>query len=544
MIMADFETTVGETTKVWLWGALNILNDAFEWGTTIEGFIDYIHDEESVVFFHNLKFDGMFLLDYYLKQGIVPINPNDKIADNQLKCIISDMGIFYKIDVLYQTKVEYRDSFKLIPLDVASIPKAFNLSISKLSMNYEEHKTDDDNEPTDDDLSYLYNDCKIVKDALRIMLDRQMNKITLGSNALAWYKRTCENFKRKFPRLTPIEDRDIRQSYKGGWCYCNPQYVKKKVGAGRVYDVNSMYPWAMRYNTLPYGMPVYFTGPYNDDPLFPLWVACIRIDCKIKDGLYPCIQLKNNPRYIETEYISDTEGPTIMTITSIDYKLIKDTYNIRYEEWIGGYKFRASNSLFNEYIDYWYGQKETHDREGNKAMKTIDKFMLNMLYGKFGSNPKKDVKIPYIEKDMVKFKRLEMPEKYDGYVAVASFITSYCRDKIIRAANACGSRFLYADTDSLHILGNDEPDIEIDSYKLGAFKLESEFTEAMYYRPKLYIETINGKLDKKAGGLPAKCRDKLTYETLREGSVFNGKLLPKTVPGGVVLVPHDYVIRG
>lgn len=543
LIMCDFETTIGESSEVWLWGAMDILTLDFEWGTSIETFIEYIHDYDSIAYFHNLKFDGMFLLDYYLKHGIKPVT-DKKINYNEMKCIISDTGLFYQIIVSCETRIEYRDSLKLIPLSVAEIPKAYGINISKLEMDYSEHITGGENEPTDDDLLYLRHDCEIVARALKVMIDQGMNRLTLGSNALAWYKKCNEDFKKYFPKLTPIEDKDIRRAYKGGWTYCNPKYQRQMVGAGSVFDVNSMYPWAMRYNRLPFGHPVYFEGKYKADKLYPLWIACIEIDCKIKEGCFPSIQLKNNPRYISTEYIQETDGPTLLYVTNIDFELIKDTYNIRSLKWIAGYKFMAKTDMFDTYIDHWYSEKEKHGKEGNAGLKTIDKFMLNMLYGKFGTNPRKDLKVPYIDDNMVKFRIVEMPEKYDGYIPVAAFITSYCRDKIIRAAVACGDRFLYADTDSLHILGAEEPDIEIDPYRLGAFKKESEFSEAMYYRPKLYIETINGKLEKKAGGLPAACRDNLTYETMVEGATFEGKLMPKTVPGGVVLVPHDYVIRG
>lgn len=543
-LSCDFETTIGDKTNVWLWGAVDIETLDFEYGYSIESFIDFIHEEKSMAYFHNLKFDGMFLIDYYLRNEITPILPGEKLSDNTMKCIISDQGQFYNIDVSRETIVEYRDSLKLIPLPVEKIPKAFGLKAKKLSMDYTSHEYGLEYTPTDDDIDYVKADCTIVAMALSIMFKNGMDKLTLGSCALAWYKDNTPNYKKLFPELTPQEDMDIRRAYKGGWTYCNPVYQKQLISNGIVLDVNSMYPWAMRFNQLPYGKPLFFTGEYKPDNLYPLWVCCINIDIELKPGCFPSIQLKNNPRYIDTEYIVKTDGPTLLYVTNIDYQLIVDTYDIKSIDWICGYKFAASSSLFSYYVDHWYAEKEKDTELKNDGKRTIDKYMLNMLYGKFGSNPHKDIKLPYIEDDIVKFKRIEMPLKYNAYIPVATFITSYCRDKIIRAAISCGDRFLYADTDSLHIMGNDYPDIDIDEYRLGAFKVESKFTASMYYRSKLYIETIDGKDHKKAGGLPEKCRGPLTYETMHDGATFSGKLLPKTVPGGVVLVPHDYQIRG
>lgn len=540
--VADFETTIGERTNVWLWGIIWLDTMKFEWGTSIESFIEYVHEVNSIIYFHNLKFDGMFLLDFYLKSGLTVSLENTK-ENNTIVPIISDSGKFYKITAQYKTKVEYRDSLKLIPLPVEVISKAYGLDAFKLQMDYKAHKYGEENEPTDDDIDYLHNDCYIVAKAISILLNEGMSKLTVGSNALAWYKENQQLYDKLFPQLTPEQDTDIRKAYKGAWCYCNPVYQGKKVGVGRVYDVNSMYPWAMRCNPMPIGKPIYFEGEYTEDEAFPLWVATLRITCKVKPGKYPCIQLKNNPFFVATEFLQEIADPSILHITSVDWDLINECYDINSVEWICGYKFMKRDDVFNLYVDHWYEQKAVHTQEHNKGLRELDKLMLNNLYGKFGSNPIKDLKEPYLENEMVKFKHVERPKKYDGYVPIAAFITAYCRQKIVHDANTLGDRFLYADTDSLHCLGDYDTDLEIHETKLGAYKHESTFTEAMYYRPKMYIETIDGKLDKKAGGLPKAARGKLDYSTLRRGSEFDGKLRPVTKPGGVVLEETTYIIR-
>ena len=58
---ADFETTTDkDDCRVWAWGVCDIANPStFIYGNTIDTFIDFMKDSNnSVFYFHNLKFDG------------------------------------------------------------------------------------------------------------------------------------------------------------------------------------------------------------------------------------------------------------------------------------------------------------------------------------------------------------------------------------------------------------------------------------------------------------------------------------------------------
>lgn len=301
----------------------------------------------------------------------------------------------------------------------------------------------------------------------------------------------------------------------------------------------------MKNKMLPYGDPVAYNGEYIKDDLYPLFIHCFKARIKIKRGKYPSLQLKHSLYFRETEYIVDSEIQVIFHLTSVDYELMLENYNVYELEHIGGYKFKGSVGIFADYVNAWYNQKEQADKEGNSGMKQIAKLYLNGLYGKEGSNPIKRKKKPYYDKelDIVRFTQGKEDIINTGYVPVASFITSWARDIIIRAANACGNRFLYADTDSLHVLGSKPPKIWIDRYELGAFKEESSFDKALYLRSKCYIEEQDGKLDIKLAGLPDKCRDQVNFDTMKVGTEFKGKLLPRVVPGGVVLKETIFKIR-
>ncbi|MFX3691185.1 hypothetical protein ACJBQV_10245, partial [Streptococcus suis] len=84
-------------------------------------------------------------------------------------------------------------------------------------------------------------------------------------------------------------------------------------------------------------------------------------------------------------------------------------------------------------------------------------------------------KIPVLEDNRVKLILGDLQTREPVYTAVGVFITSYARNITVRAAQQNFDRFIYADTDSLHLLGTELPDIDIHPTRMGAWKQESVF---------------------------------------------------------------------
>ena len=106
------------------------------------------------------------------------------------------------------------------------------------------------------------------------------------------------------------------------------------------------------------------------------------------------------------------------------------------------------------------------------------------------------------------------------YLPIASFITSYARDVLIEAVNSVYDRFLYCDTDSIHILGYEPPNIPIHEKDLGYWKFEGKFINAKYIGAKRYAELIeneNGetKWDIKCCGVSSDIIVKYTVTTFK-----------------------------
>ena len=312
---ADFETCVWleDETFVWAWATCEIGNESnFNYGNTIESFIEYVKSQKSAQwYFHNLKFDGEFIINYLLENGFKWVEDKKDYQDNTFSTIISDLGQFYNIDVIFKKmnkkyiKASFFDSLKIIPFSVKDIAKSFNLPISKLEIDYMKPRKRN-HKLTTQEIEYIKNDVTIVAMALKTLFDKGLTKMTSASNAISDYKKILGTnaFRHFFPELDIKIDEDIRSAYKGGFTYVNNLYKEKEVGSGVTLDVNSLYPSVMYEKELPFGEPVFFEGKYQEDKVRPLYIQRITCSFKIKENKIPTIQIKNNKFFfIGNEYL-------------------------------------------------------------------------------------------------------------------------------------------------------------------------------------------------------------------------------------------------
>lgn len=589
-VVADLETTTTpEDVRAWAVCAVDIdTSETVFMANNLTDFMEWLKDKNTVCYYHNLRFDGEYVLSWLLTHSY---RYSDKHLPGTFDTLITDDGVFYSITVYFEKlnkkwkKVTFYDSLKKLPFKVSVIAKAFELEDEKGSIDYDEYRPEG-HELTEEEKDYIVKDCRIVSQALKIQMEKGLTRMTNASDAMGWYKAMIgkSRFEKWFPVL-PVElDADLRRAYKGGFTYLNPKHKNARGYKGLVFDVNSLYPSVMYEKVLPYGYPVYFEGEPEEDERYPLYIVRIRCDFKIKPGHIPCIQLKNNKAFVETEYLTTSNGEIVeMTLTNVDLQLFKDHYKIGYYEVINGYRFKGTTGMFKDYIDYWMEIKEN----STGALRQLAKLMLNSLYGKFATNPKAYKKACYLdEKGLVRYEvvkdeetakkyGLRPPELRDPvYTAMGAFITAYAREKTIRSAQSVYDRFIYADTDSLHLIGEDIPEgLEVHPSHLGKWKHEGSFIDSKYIRAKTYMETMreskdNTKLKTYAkilcktfevwreadrilwhdtkvtcAGMPDNVKETVTYENFHSGSVFDGKLMPRRFPGGIVLMPTTFTIK-
>lgn len=593
---ADFETTTDPNDcRVWAWAVSEIGEpDNFQYGNDIESFMEFCETNKNPkIWFHNLKFDGTFIISWLLTNGFEYIEDKRDRDAGTFTTLITDMGQFYSIEVWFRVgnkkvkKVTFYDSLKILNFSVEQIAKDFDLPIRKLSIDYTAFR-EIGHDLTTEEVDYIRNDVEIMSRALKIMFDEDLTKMTIGSDALHSYKHMVTNFNQYFPELNPEIDKEVRESYKGGFTYVNPLYKETQVGNGIVFDVNSLYPSRMVQEELPIGEPLPFEGKYEYDPMFNLYVINFSCVFKIKEGKIPSIQIKNSFVFMPNQYLESSNDEIVnLTLTSPDFELFMEQYDVTDLTFHGGWKFKSVRGLFDNYINYWTEQKIKSKKEGNSSMYKISKLMLNSLYGKFGTGIYGARKIPYLGDDeVVHFRMGDIEEKKGVYIPVASFITAYARGYTIRTSQAIRDwsiskygedLYLYSDTDSIHMrVYNEKEDvndlsdiIDIDDYILGYWKLESRFQKASFIRQKSYIEQdYEGNINTTIAGFPKQLAPLINFDNFKVGFTTEGltiddliqmakdngateaqieKLHPKLgykyVKGGVILEDVDFTIK-
>ena len=326
----------------------------------------------------------------------------------------------------------------------------------------------------------------------------------------------------------------------------------------------------------------------------------------IKPGYLPFIQIKGNMLYKGTECLMSSDvydektdayydkyydkrtgvlhdTRVELTLTMTDFELMKEHYELVDFELLDGCYFRAYVGIFDEYIEKYKKMK----LESTGARRELAKLFLNNLYGKMASNTDSSFKYAYVDDDgTIGFMTVVEDGKKPGYIPCGSAITSYARNFTIRAAqkNFHGVNkpgFIYADTDSIHCDLSPEhiKGIKVHPKDFCCWKLEASWDMGLFVRQKTYIEHVvaedlepidNPYYNVKCAGMPQKCKD-LFLESVKgyspkEGDKYDadeleflqtkrditdfkiglrvpGKLMPKRIRGGVLLVPTTYEMR-
>lgn len=580
MAEADFETTTDVSDcRVWAW-AVSYVGESTpaQYGNDIDSFLLYIADHGKCLYwFHNLGFDGKFITDRLLKIGYdwVPENP----AAGEFTTLMSGKGKFYQMRITFYSglTIEIRDSLKVFPMSVRKVAQAFKLPEGKGELDYTAHR-EKGHELTDIERDYIRRDVEIVAKALDIFSRQGLDKMTIGSNAFGFFKKQMgkKRYEHFFPKITLQEDKEIRASYRGGFTYVEPRFADVDVYGGISVDYNSMYPSMLISNRYPVGAPRLFAGRYAppgeratrapvsvepDAADRPAWNDAVelyiqRLTCafRLKPDGVPMIQLRNSGFYGDHEYVRETVEPVTISLTCVDMQLLFENYDVDVYDWLGGYAFRTEDGsvLFGDYVDYWGSIK----RASKGAMRTLAKLMLNNIYGKFATNPDVTGKRPVLGEDGVVRWELGDPETRDPvYIPVGTFCTAYARRTLIHAIHENRDRFIYCDTDSMHLAGLEDPKgIKLHDTDLCAWKVEGSFTHARHIRAKCYIWDLNGELGVTCAGMPDNIKKICTFDNFHIGLTNldpvtgkiiegTGKLAPVAVPGGVVLEPRVYRLR-
>lgn len=648
LYIGDFETLVyddamtekygpQEETECWACGIVpvsarpepedcDIYNNIYEWFNHV-----FKLEDNAIVFFVNLKFDGSFILDALNRLGFIQCMSMERpehyasewemtLSPNSFTVCCNDMGAWYYIRVRTDDRtIEFRDLTKLLPFSVKELGKAFNTKYRKLEIEYEGERRAF-GPITQQEEDYLKNDLLVPAEALyKVWFEEGIQSLTIASAALEQYKTilTKPVFDMLYPDMRevklPIDEYPtahdyVSASYSGGWCYLNPIARKKvflsddkfsnmvtgdvvRVKNSIVCDVNSLYPSRMTSDFFPVGVPEYRTGAPDKKTIQDRY--CFRrFKCRfrIKPGYLPFIHIRNCPWYHPNDCLTttdvlgkryvrgeDTRREFIMCQTEIE--LFMQHYDVLNYEPIDYLSFEKQQGVFDEYIEKFRKMKIEATKNKDAVRRTLAKLFLNSLYGKMGSSLCSSYKTVRFEDDVLKFDTHIEYLKNPIYMPIAAAITSSARRFTITACQQNYFEgelrgFMYADTDSAHMVDMDADEVkgmQFDSSAFNCWDVEvSKCAVATYAKQKTYIEVATEEsfekvVDKegnpsynfimKAAGLSKNGKDifhqalllnpgqkgKLYVNDFKPGFEMIGvNLKAKQIKGGVLLSKSDF----
>lgn len=463
---------------------------------------------------------------------------------------------------------EIRDSMHIIPTSLLS-------AAGKMKFDYSNMLKSKREKQRKNIIEYCIDDCRRLLKVIRKFVERNSLKLSIGQAALAGVKQEY-----KFECLNELTDaklrgvhfdtreRDLygkptgRGYFYGGRVDC---FAGRGVFTGPLYyvDVNSMYPAVMANCKHPVGSHYTFRSGIPDN-----YTAFVRVQCRNNGAL-----IARNENGETTSQIR--EGEFFTTIwefeAACDLELISNVRIIQCVDCneftdfsrfvLPRYEYRAvakaqlaeleARGITDKSNDFTY--------DDISLTNTVMKFELNNAYGKFAQNPRRyrehcftdiDAKpddgfdwgvAPKFISDVQNYAIWERKAyKWDDNearyiwdrpprfynVGTGASITGAARSVLLRALHRTRQP-IYCDTDS--IICRDVGDLEIDTKKLGAWKLEKVFDEVVIAGKKEYACKVAGLPDGHKDRIIVKSKgvDGVTYaEMVRLAS---GEKITKTL---------------
>ena len=504
---------------------------------SLDGFIkdEYKKDRRNSGTFYikDLTNAGQFLLSY-LQDGDYEYTRDRKLERTGQYNVVMSSGVIYQIVILVnedtRTFLNFYDIDKVVPLKVKDMNKGFDLDIRNYDIS------DIRNE---DNIKTLVRNTSEYAKLMRYMIEMNLIGTTLSSRAFSSLIRNTPRYKFKYMPTKEDEYNFIHKAYDAGYNDINSIYKGKELGEVISIDVNSMFPSILRNNLLPYGHGVYYEGKYEEKELYPLYIQRIKIDAAIvKHDKTAMVNPYTVAMKSMAKYIRDIDVPVEMTLSNIMLETFLENYNVFGLEYLDGYEYKATEGSFSKFIDKWMDIKVAADREGDVAMRTISKMVMNYSYGGFGKRRERTT--TFIGEDGYETEPVITSNRY---MPVAVFITSYAIKELVDIRNSVGDRFIYADVDSVHLIGHEVPEIlrgKIHDDKLGYWKIDGKFDRARFLKLKTYIEESSSDITIRTAGAGDEIKEQITFDNFNYGSSYKGMLRSRKVPGGTFREEHTY----
>lgn len=305
---------------------------------------------------------------------------------------------------------------------------------------------------------------------------------------------------------------------RGGFCYLSRRYD----GPIWKYDINQAYAAAMREAELPCSGMLHGNGNPIDGKTF-----IVRLSARKPGNKIPFYYRTEEGGRVRSKFGIETIDDT--WLTSIEYRQLRaEGWQIRCAEfWQWGRSFSM-----REYVDKLETLRTTCDGGPSGPIGTMIKATGNHSYGKTvervspieltiasecpdGWHPYFGDSYAPIDHIFYRFDLDRRPKAYHQ-PHIGAFITAHVRMVLRRAALIDPDAWIYADTDCVVFSRDVTSELDIDSKRYGAWKIEESGTEFQMIAKKVYHEKRGTK--RSAKGLNVKRLSSADFELWFEGS--------------------------
>jgi len=403
---------------------------------------------------------------------------------------------------------QFLDSARTLPDSLDNLGKCF---CNQGKLEVEDYETLHLNPKRFD---YLKRDCVLLYDVLskyfRLLYDKLGGQagISAASTSLATYRSTYQS--RPLPEISEHAAKLARAGYYGGRCepfrreFGGQEFDRRRVDAQsdrilRCYDVNSMYPWAMRQPQPIEELDI--EGPHLELAGF--------IDCTVtvSDCHVPILPCRTNNRLLFP--IGRWRG----VFSTVELRLAKENGQLQRIDYHDSVYFRTAD-IFSEYVDSLYAFRDKSKPDWDLALDRVSKLGLNTLYGKFGSQETREtIHIRPTFDAMVDKQMQQMPSslnvdcyierttKHTAYMLpqISAWITALGRCRLAEGLLGVGSDAYYCDTDSIYTTREMACGTHLGEWK--DEYINDPIVYAYFLSPKVYVlRHQSGKTTNKAKG--------------------------------------------
>lgn len=406
----------------------------------------------------NLKFDASIILKSLTEDELIILDKEGELKHFDLKITYIPKKC---LTLSHRTRKKTVKIYDAMQFYISSLDEASETYIGKNKKYtgiYQDKKFPDKIEKNEMQLiiEYCKLDCKLTSQLMDLWVDKFYNSFkfypkqyySVGSIAVTYVKTQIEEM--PVFKVAPYEVQELAYaSYFGGHFEIYSRGKHKKIFH---YDINSAYPYAM------VKMPDFLNGK---------WIEIKSLDAFLKNqdrvGFYKIHTIVNEERVAPFLYrdaenlIRCPSGEFITHTTSMELKVAIQHYNLQIK-FIHGYCFipnKKQNTSFAKLLNDMY---QTRLEQKDPLQKTVYKFLINSLYGKFAqSRPK--------------------PRGLFSPIC-CSYITGYCRAMLLEAIKDNKDHIVMLATDG--IFSTKPLDVDTSGKKiLGHWESE--------YHPKFYL---------------------------------------------------------